>query len=146
MEKLYSAGIVLFSQENSKIKYLLLHYCDGHWGFPKGQIEERETKQQAAHRELYEETGLQVTIKPGFETITSYIFNDKTSKKVHKTVYFFIGQLKEKKEIILSHEHKNFIWLPFDSALKQLTYDNTKKILQEANHYLLSLPSLPDLD
>lgn len=139
MEELYSAGIVLFSQENSKIEYLLLHYCDGHWDFPKGQIEEGETKQQAAHRELYEETGLQAVIKPGFERKISYILHNKIHKKVHKTVYFFVGQLKEKKEVKLSHEHKNFIWLPFDSALEQLTYDNAKAILQEANNFIEKL-------
>ncbi len=139
MEQLYSAGIILFSQENSNIEYLLLHYCDGHWDFPKGQIEEGETKQQAALRELYEETGLQTDIKLGFETMTSYIFHNRKHRKTHKTVYFFVGQLKEKKEVILSHEHKNFIWLSFDSALEQLTYDNSKEILDKANRFIEKL-------
>ncbi len=139
MKELYSAGIVLFSQENSKIEYLLLHYCDGHWDFPKGQIEKGETKQQAAHRELYEETSLQTDIKPGFERTISYILYDKEHRETHKTVYFFIGQLKGKKRVSLSHEHKDFKWLSFDSALEKLTYDNAKEILYKANHFIKKL-------
>ena len=139
MKQAYSAGILLFSKENNQIEYLLLHYCDGHWDFPKGQIEEGEAKQQAALRELYEETGLQADIKPGFETTVSYIFHDRANKKTHKTIYFFVGHVKEKKEVKLSHEHKNSIWLVFDQALERLTYDNSKKILHKANNFIKSL-------
>ena len=139
MKQAYSAGILLFFKENNEIEYLLLHYCDGHWDFPKGQIEEGEAKQQAALRELYEETGLQADIKPGFEIMVSYIFRDRANKKTHKTIYFFVGHVKEKKEVKLSHEHKNSVWLTFDHALKQLTYDNSKKILHKANYFIKRL-------
>ncbi len=136
MKQVYSAGIVLFSQENDNIKYLLLHYCDGHWDFPKGHIDPGETKQQTAHRELLEETGLRAILKPGFETNISYIFSNKEQQKVQKTVYFFIGELKENKKVVLSHEHKDFLWLPFDSALEKLTYHNSKEILRKANSFI----------
>jgi len=136
VKQVYSAGIVLFSQENDNIKYLLLHYCDGHWDFPKGHIDPGETKQQTAHRELLEETGLRAILKPGFETNISYIFSNKEQQKVQKTVYFFIGELKENKKVVLSHEHKDFLWLPFDSALEKLTYHNSKEILRKANSFI----------
>lgn len=136
MKQVYSAGIVLFSQKNDNIKYLLLHYCDGHWDFPKGHIDPGETKQQTAHRELLEETGLRAILKPGFETNISYIFSNKEQQKVQKTVYFFIGKLKENKKVVLSHEHKDFLWLPFDSALEKLTYHNSKEILRKANSFI----------
>lgn len=139
MKQIHSAGVVLFSNENSTIKYLLLHYCDGHWDFPKGKIEKKETKKQAALRELYEETGLTAIIKEGFKVSTSYFFHDRTAKKIKKTVYFFVGKVEENQQVKLSHEHKDFKWLPFDQAQDQLTYVNAKEILFKANNFIENL-------
>jgi bis(5'-nucleosidyl)-tetraphosphatase len=135
----YSAGIVLFLKENNNIEYLLLHYYDSHWDFPKGKIDPGETKQQTAHRELLEETGLEAILKSTFEESISYIFCNREKQKTKKTVYFFVGELKEKKEVTLSHEHKNFVWLPFDAALEKLTYNDSKEILQKANFFIKKL-------
>ena len=72
MEQVYSAGIITYTTDNDHIEYLLLHYRDGHWDFPKGKLEPRETKQEAAHRELYEETGLTAELDNDFEETFSY--------------------------------------------------------------------------
>jgi len=42
----------------------------------------------------------------------------------------------EKQEIVLSHEHQGFDWLPFNLALKQLTYDSAKQVLRKANDFI----------
>ncbi|MGB8367087.1 MAG: NUDIX domain-containing protein, partial [Candidatus Babeliales bacterium] len=93
MKQEYSAGIVLFLKENNNIEYLLLHYYDSHWDFPKGKIDPGETKQQTAHRELLEETGLEAILKSTFEESISYIFCNREKQKTKKTVYFFVGEL-----------------------------------------------------
>ncbi len=135
MKELYSAGIIVYAKQDSRIEYLLLHYPVGHWGFPKGKIEKGETNQEAALRELYEETGLHAELKPGFEEQFSYFLHDLDGNRVHKTVYFFVGET-EIQDISLSHEHQDYDWLPFNVALKQLTYDNAKEVLRKAHAFI----------
>lgn len=101
MKHLYSAGIITYIIRNNTILYLLLQYGAGHWDLPKGKIEKGETKQEAALRELMEETGLTAEIDNGFEETIYYIFTDylpeeasaKSGDKTlaEKTVYFFYG-------------------------------------------------------
>ena len=67
-----SAGTVIVCNG----EYLLLHYESGHWDFPKGKIEEGETPEQAALRELKEETGIEdAEILPGFTEGIKYFFH-----------------------------------------------------------------------
>jgi 8-oxo-dGTP pyrophosphatase MutT (NUDIX family) len=136
MLKEYSAGLVLFFQQETQREYLILHYTAGHWDFPKGHIEEGENKQQAALRELKEETGLQATILDGFEYSFSYWHHfPKTQELAHKTVYFFTAQALSK-EVILSHEHIGFAWLSLQKAYEKLTYDNARELLKKADEFL----------
>lgn len=134
-----SAGIILYRVINNTIEYLLLHYKSGHWDLPKGKIEKDETKEQAALRELHEETNLHTIIIPGFEKQLDYIFTDYDGLLTHKTVYFFIGKAAQKQDIILSAEHQNFLWLTFEQALEKLTYKNAQNILQKAHKYISTL-------
>ncbi|MEW6722749.1 MAG: NUDIX domain-containing protein, partial [Candidatus Micrarchaeota archaeon] len=48
-----SCGIILF-REGEKRLYLLLHYEEGHWDFPKGHVEAGESEHEAASREAVE--------------------------------------------------------------------------------------------
>ncbi len=135
MKQVESAGIIVYCRIDNEVEYLLLHYSAGHWDFPKGKIEKGETKNQAALRELFEETGLHTIIQPNFEGRLSYFFYVFDGERAHKTVYFFVGQVKKQK-IVLSREHQGFDWLPFTLALKQLTYDNAKHVLRKANGFI----------
>lgn len=136
MIKEFSAGIIVFSEYKGLREYLLLHYQAGHWDFPKGHIEKGETKEQAALRELYEETGLTAIILPGFHDSLSYVHHlPKTKQLAHKTVYFFVGKT-DSNSVSLSHEHIDFIWLAYEKAMKQLTYDNARGLLKKAEMFL----------
>lgn len=138
MNHLFSAGVITYTHHNNQIEYLLLHYPNGHWDFPKGKIESGETKEQAALRELHEETGLTAQLHDNFIESFSYIFHDQQKKLTQKTVYFFIG-LTADKEVQLSYEHIGFQWLTYDKALKTLTYSNAQDVLKKAHKHLLSL-------
>lgn len=138
MQRQFSAGLVLYrdNKETSEREYLLLHYVSGHWDFPKGKIEPGETKHQAAIRELAEETGLTAEILPGFEEQFTYWFRSHDGGELlQKTVYFFIGRT-EQKEVVLSHEHIGFVWLPYEEALVKLTYENARDMLKKVQAFL----------
>lgn len=137
MEK--SCGAVVYFLEGGKRLYLVLHYEERHWDFPKGHVEEGESEEQTARREIEEETGLaQLEFQPGFREKMSYSFK-RDGKDVPKDVIFFLAKSKSK-QVRLSHEHIGFVWLPYESAKKKLTYKSAKEILQKAEE-TLSAPS-----
>jgi len=129
-----SAGIITFYKKNHEMLYLILHYKSGHWDFPKGKLEPGETKEQAAHRELFEETDLKATIIPGFQESLVYAFRER-GKHIQKTVTFFVGQTHEQ-AIKLSREHQGYLWLPYEDACKKLTYINAQDVLTKAHNFL----------
>ena len=129
----HSAGIVLYrSDDNSSNMILLLHYGNGHWDFPKGNIEVNETQIQAAVRELEEETGInRFRLVPGFKETLVYNYKKK-SAQVAKTVTFYLG-ITTISKVVLSSEHIGYVWLTYQESVKILTYDNAKKLLTQAN-------------
>jgi 8-oxo-dGTP pyrophosphatase MutT (NUDIX family) len=135
MIKEQSAGTVLFIEENNENLFLLLHYPTGHWDFVKGKIENNENPEQTVVRETKEETGITelVFIKNFKEKIEySFKFNGDV---VQKEVIFFLAKTNTK-QVKLSYEHLDYVWLDFDNALKKITYDNAKNILIKAKNYL----------
>ncbi len=130
-----SAGIILFRKENDKRFYLLLNYTAGHWDFPKGNIESGESEKDAAIREMREETSIFVVdFDPEFREETKYMLT-RNGIKILKTVTFFLGETAQE-DVILSHEHKDAKWMPFEFAYKTLTYDTAKELLKKAENYL----------
>lgn len=61
----HSAGAVIYRRRaNGELEYLIVQSIVNHnWGFPKGHLENNETPQEAAKREVAEEVGL----KPEFD-------------------------------------------------------------------------------
>ncbi len=119
-------------------KFLLLHYPAGHWDFPKGHVEEGETTQETALRELREETGIkeeEVKLKEGFEEIIDYMYK-KNNEFAHKKVIFLLGQT-EKEEIRISEEHQGYDWLSFEKAKERVTFQNARKLLIKSKEYLV---------
>ena len=127
-----SCGFILFNYDS----ILLLQYPQGHWSFPKGHIEEGETNHHAtASRELAEEPGIvDISLHEDGATRTEYTFRRKGSV-VPKQVYWYIAETSEL-EVTLSHEHTNYLWLDFEEAEEQLTFEQEKDILRSAREHL----------
>jgi len=130
-----SAGIVLFRNDSDKNEFLLLNYPQGHWDFVKGKIEQNETSHETALRETKEETGItNIEFVDGFEESVEYDFRFK-KEDIHKKVIFFLAKTNEK-NIKLSHEHNDYLWLEYNNALKKTTFENAKNVLTKANEFL----------
>jgi len=135
MREQKSAGIVLFRNASNKNELLLLNYPQGHWDFVKGKVEEGETPHETALRETKEETGItNIEFIDGFEESVEYDFRFK-KENIHKKVIFFLAKTDEK-NIKLSHEHNNYLWLEYSDALKKTTFENAKNVLTKANEFL----------
>jgi len=133
-----SVGSVLFILDtNFNVNYLILNYSYGHWDFPKGNIEIGESELDTIKREIMEETGItDINFIDDFRQQISYRYKKKF-KLVNKLVIYYIVETKSNK-VVLSFEHVNFVWLNYNDALNRLSFDNSKKILKNANEFLSS--------
>jgi len=126
-----SSGVVLFRKENEKILFLLLHYPSGHWDFVKGKMESGESPRVTAIRETKEETGIiDVKFLDYFEEWIQYNFQFM-GELVQKKVVFFLGETKTK-DIKISHEHLNYTWMDYSTAMEKITFDNAKTVLSKS--------------
>ena len=130
-----SAGAVIFVKEKPELKFLLLHYQAGHWGFAKGNIEKAETELITAQREIKEETGLEgLQFFEGFKEIITYFYT-RQGKVIKKEVVFFLAQ-SFKEHVTISNEHIGYAWLNYDKALAKVTFQNDKDVLKKAHEHL----------
>ncbi len=103
---------------------LLLERADhpGYWQSVTGSLEEEESREDAAKRELLEETGLENGILEDWEIETEYeIYPEwryRYAPGVSKNVEHVFGFTVDKRcEVRLSaREHLNFMWLPYQEA------------------------------
>lgn len=128
-----SCGAVVWSKTDNAINILLLnHRNGGHWSFPKGHIENDETEIQTAHREILEETSLDLKIDDSFRFVNTY----SPKKNVMKDVVFF-SAFYEKGEVKAQESEVNEIkWFELSDAIKALTYQNDKNLLIEFSKFI----------
>ena len=127
MEKEKSCGIVVFNNNT----VLIVKHNVGHYGIPKGHVEDGETEQETAIREVKEETNIDAEIIGDFRKKITY----SPKKNVLKDVYFFAGiatsfeLTKPNDEIALA------MFVPFEDAFKYITRRNERKVLKAAIDY-----------
>ena len=132
-----AGGVVFYWSKKGVPLYLLMSNPRGTWEFPKGHIMEGESEEEAALREVKEETGLEnLRIIKGFSYTIKYSFR-RNGKLIRKAVKYYLMETRPG-AVVLSDEHIAFLWLPFDQAIKKLNYSNAKRVLQEANSFLLA--------
>jgi bis(5'-nucleosidyl)-tetraphosphatase len=132
-----SSGAIVYYVDNQKITFLLLHYCSGHWDFPKGNKEKGESDKDTALREITEETGItNITILNGFQKEIFYKYK-RNNQLISKKVIYFLAKVITT-NVILSPEHIDFVWEQYDDALSRLTYKNSKNLLTEGYKFLIS--------
>jgi bis(5'-nucleosidyl)-tetraphosphatase len=115
---------------------LLLQYPQGHWSFPKGHIEESDKDHfSTAKRELLEETGIsEVSIIDGWKSRTEYTFFSKGTPTT-KQVFWYLANTDEL-SVKLSHEHTNYLWVNFEEAFDQLTFEQEISLLRSAKDFI----------
>jgi 8-oxo-dGTP pyrophosphatase MutT (NUDIX family) len=129
-----SCGAVVF-RKNGQVKYLLLHYETGHWGFVKGEVEKGEREEDTVRRELKEETGISdARFVNGFREEINYFYR-RAGQTIYKEVAYFLVEVKSS-TVKLSYEHVGSTWLSYRQSLERLTFKNAKNVLKRAYEFL----------
>lgn len=124
-----SCGGIIFYKTKQNTKILLVKNNNGrYWSFPKGHIEEGETEQETAIREIKEETGLDVTLVSDFREISEYC----PFGKIRKRVVFFLARAFTDNVKIQEEEIDSYIWVDLQQARKLCSYDNDLRIIEKA--------------
>lgn len=106
--------------------------------FPKGHREENETPEQAAVREVWEETGIRIALDTAFSRTV-----DSPRPRDRRTVTFYLGASLEGLKAPRAAEVKEALWLPFDEALAAIRYPPDREILRQAAAYAAARDSRP---
>jgi ADP-ribose pyrophosphatase YjhB (NUDIX family) len=134
-----SAGGVVFRREGGVAYFLLIRDPYENWGLPKGHVEKGETPEQAAVREVREETGVEsLEFREALETI-DWFFREGADL-IHKYCHFFLMETTvETTRPQLEEGITECVWLPLEDALRTLTYDNARQVLESAGHRVVAL-------
>ena len=131
-----SAGAVVFCGNGRNSRYLLLHHArkgpapSEYWNFPKGHIEKGEKPEDAARREILEESGLRgIEFISGFRETERYMYTWR-GKKVLKHVVWFLARSRIR-QVVISSEHVGAVWLPYAKARERVFYPGTKHLLKK---------------
>ena len=97
------------------------------WSLPKGHIEEGETPEQAAIREVAEETGITSSITKSLGVIDFWFMAG--GKRIHKTVHHFM--FTEVGGTLLAQESEvdEVSWFPLSEIVERLAYPDEKKLI-----------------
>lgn len=130
-----SAGGAAFRQNGADFEVAVVSVKPKmRWQLPKGVIDEGETPEQGALREVREEAGIEAEIVEKIETIEYWYFGFKNGERVrfHKFVHFFL--MKYVAGDVADHDHEvaEARWVKPDEALKMLAFKGEKAVVEKA--------------
>ena len=100
------------------------------WSLPKGHVEQGETSEDAAVREVEEETGIRGTVVATLGTIDYWFVAE--NRRIHKTVHHFLlvasgGELSDE-----DLEVDEVAWVPLDELGTHLAYAGERRLAETA--------------
>jgi 8-oxo-dGTP pyrophosphatase MutT (NUDIX family) len=129
-----SAGGVVYRRDGDDIEVVLAsrrtRRGDLAWGLAKGGIEPGESHEDAAVREVLEETGYIAVIEASLgDTRYFYVWEDT---RIRKTVHFFLMRCTGGDPADRDDEMEEVRWFPLDRALKRAAYRGEREVLGRA--------------
>ncbi len=138
MEFHTSSGCYLVRTTGNDLYELLILYRKWNNGreayvIPKGHVEGEETLEEAATREVFEETGYK---NLHFLTyLGSRTYTPENMPEIEKTDNYFLAELPDDTKDI-GESHFELIWKELDEAFTMLTWENQPETLAKIKAYL----------
>jgi 8-oxo-dGTP pyrophosphatase MutT (NUDIX family) len=100
------------------------------WGLPKGAVSQGETSEQAALREVLEETGLEAEIVKPLDTI-EYFFRAGDTL-IRKRVDFYLMRYVTGELTPQLSEVDDVEWVELSEAIQRASFESERKLLEVA--------------
>jgi len=97
------------------------------WSLPKGHIEAGETAEDAALREVEEETGIKGQVLAPLGVIDFWFIAE--NRRIHKTVHHFLMEARGGELSDADPEVVEVAWFPLSSLREQLAYADERRLL-----------------
>ena len=124
-----TAGGIVFRHGEKGVEILLIQDAKDRWTIPKGHIEEGETAQQTARREIGEEAGLSKVDILGWLGKIHFRYR-RIDKLVLMTTQIYLVRAKGDTNDIQKEEWMNGIkWFSFQDALDAIEYEDIGKLM-----------------
>jgi 8-oxo-dGTP pyrophosphatase MutT (NUDIX family) len=98
------------------------------WSLPKGHIEQGETAEMAAVREVEEETGIRGVLLAPLGTIDFWFIAE--GRRVHKTVHHFLLEAASGELSDADAEVIEVAWVPLPDVAARLAYADERRLLE----------------
>ena len=125
-DQIVAAGAVIYKKDTDFLFAIIHRPHRDDWSFPKGKADENETIEQTAKREILEETGLIVEFEKKLKS-RQYEVNGK-----EKIVHYWLARNLDEKDFENNDEVDELLWLSKSDALKTLSYEADRFLLEEA--------------
>jgi len=131
VQRAVSAGGVVYRRGPEGVEVVLCGRTeDGVWGLPKGTPNPGESLEEAALREVGEETGLQVAIERKIDTIEYWFAREGV--RYHKFVHHYLMVPVGGDTADHDWEYDRVEWFPAEEACKTLSYRNEVQVVRRA--------------
>ena len=128
IKEIRAGGGVLFRMNAGKTEVLLIHRR-GVWDLPKGKIEQDESREQGACREVKEETGCRDIQICGALGSTKHSYRENGISVIKKTWWYAMSTDRPEFNPQQEEQIDLLEWVTVGEALKRVYYDNLKDVL-----------------
>jgi 8-oxo-dGTP pyrophosphatase MutT (NUDIX family) len=135
-----AGGLVLRRREAGFDALLIGRGMPRIWTLPKGHVEARESNEQAALREVREETGCWAEILTRLSEISYWFYVGKAKHK--KSVTFYLMRYLSGDTANHDHEVDEARWFDAASARKALKYVNEKRLVDMGLEFVAANPAI----
>jgi 8-oxo-dGTP pyrophosphatase MutT (NUDIX family) len=97
---------------------------------PKGHADGDETPEQAAAREVREETGISTELRGKLGDI-NYTY-ERRGRRIDKTVSFFLFEYRSGRVEDHDHEIEEAFWMPLEEATRALSFEGERQMVLRA--------------
>lgn len=127
-----SSGGIVFRKKGSRTDVALIARGGKKvWCLPKGTVEKGETLEEAALREVEEETGLSGRLVEKVDEIDYWFYWKLDKTRYHKTVHFFLIEYQRGEPHSDDIEVDAVQWFPIEEAVQKLTYPNEQNTMKK---------------